>query len=147
MLSGKPGKFLYLDGGFYYLGEGGLSGRDSYPEITVGPGLQRLLRPGRLCLENGKCGWLIIRKRRNAWYVYLQSEKQDIYLGPLTGFRPVPISLTIRIEDGKLLVDVSPIPASPVEVVGAARSLAAIAASLGDVEKLLNQLLSKYKVR
>ena len=98
MLSGKPGKFLYLDDKFYYLGEALLSGKNLYLQMELGPNLQRVLRPGKLCTENGNCGWLVIRKRRNQYYVYLdtgkkKAGKRDIYLGPLAGFQPVPVSL------------------------------------------------------
>lgn len=121
-----------------------MSGKNLY--LTIGPGLQRLLRPGKVCIESGECGWLVIRKRRNQYYVYLQVGKRDIYLGSLAGFQPVPITLLLMLEDGKLAVDVDPVPTSPGMLVGAAKSLAVIAASLGEVEKLLNQILTKYKL-
>ncbi len=148
MLSGKPGKFLYLDDKFYYLGEAPLSGKFSYLEVMLGPNLQRVLRPGKLCLEDGQCGWLVIRRRRNQYYVYLQSEgKRDIYLGALASFQQVPTTLLIRYTgDGKLAADINRIPNTPQELIGVVKSLALIANSLPSVEKLLNQVLTKYKL-
>ncbi len=148
MLSGKPSKFLYLDDKFYYLGDDQLSGKNSYL-VVPGPRLQRLLRPGRLCTKNGECGWLVIRKRRNAWYVYLDTgQEKEVYLGPLARFQPAPISLIIRYTgDGKLSVDIDPAPGSPKELIGAAKSLTVIVDLLGQVRKLLNEISRKYKLR
>jgi len=123
-----------------------LSGKDSYPEITVGPGLQRLLRPGRLCIEGGECGWLVIRKRRNQYYVYLDTGRGEVYLGPLARFQPAPTVLLLRLGDGRLVLDVEPAPKTPRDIIGVVKALALIASSLPRIEKLLSEVLTKYKV-
>ena len=130
-----------------------MSGKNSYLQLELGPSLQKVKKPGKLCLESGECGWLVIPKRRNTWYVYLDAGKRkdgkrDIYLGPLAGFQPVPVSLIIRYAgDGKLQVDIPMVPSSPQKLIGTVKSLAVITAYLPGVEKLLNQILVKYKLR
>ena len=153
MLSGKPDKFLYLDDKFYYLGEALLSGKFSYLDVELGSNLQKLLKPGRLCLENGSCGWLVIRKRRNQYYVYLdtgkkKAGKRDIYLGPLALFRPAPVSLIIKYTgDGKLVLDISTVPSSPQELLGTVKALAVIMEGMGTVAEKIASIVEKYKIK
>lgn len=124
-----------------------MPGKNLY--LAIGPGLKKLLEPGRVCSsEKEHCGWIIIRKRRKQYYVYLQDEEKEHYICPLSRIQPVPLSLTLSVDGECLIVDVELQQPLTVEtVIGAVKSLVVIAGLLPNLEKLLYEITAKYKLK
>ena len=117
-------------------------------KFRPGPGIMKLLEPGRICSkEKNCCGWIVVRRRRKQYYVYLQTPAgEDCYLGSLTRFEPSPVKLVVIVDGENLDVDIESIPDNAEGLIGVVKSLAQIYSDINLVKEVIARLLSKYKL-
>ena len=117
-------------------------------KLRPGPGIIKLMEPGRVCSEEKNCcGWIVIRRRRKQYYVYLLSEdERDCYLGPLSRFKPSPVRVIINVDYDRICVDVETIPDNAEGLIGVVKGLAQLHNNMNLVEEIVERVLTKYKL-
>ncbi len=116
-------------------------------KLRPGPGIIKLMEPGRICSEEKNCcGWVVIRRRRKQYYVYLLSEDgRDCYIGSLTRFEPSPVKLVVTVDGENLGVNIEPIPNDAEGLIGVVKGLAQLYNNMNLVGEMVERVLTKYK--
>ncbi len=117
------------------------------PELVLGPRLQWLHKPGRVCTRDNKlCGWVILRRRRKRQYLYVDVGGREVYLGPADQYPALPVTITIEYAGGYVTLDIDKRPQNIEELLGTVKSLAEIKEIIPDLERIIDRVLAKYKL-
>lgn len=117
-------------------------------KLRLGPGIMKLLEPGRICSKVKECcGWIVVRRRRKQYYVYLQTPTgEDCYLGSLTRFEPSPVKLVVTVDGENLDVDIEPIPNDAEGLIAVIKGLAQLYNNMNLIGEIVERVLIKYKL-
>lgn len=118
-------------------------------QVVLGENLAKLMKPGRVCrfLDPEECGYIVVRRRKRKYYVYLDTGDGEVYLGPLDRYKSIPVTICVRRVENRVVVDLLlPEPESAEEIISSIKGIYDIVQHWSDIGNVLRHLPAKYKL-